>query len=229
MSEFETEVIEFDGAELEARSGTHDIEMTREIFEDLYYTCDGWDVRPGAIVLDVGGSIGAFAVFAARAGAAQVHTFEPMKDSYSLLCKNTRPYSVVLPYPAALATAAGHVKMSSYEPMEDGVINTGTPAIDDTGSIEALAFNVHDVLEYEPHWDVVKLDIEGYEYELLESLTPEELDKIRMITMEFHHDGDESETKARGDELGLYLYRYGFSRVEVDWAYGQQGRLRARR
>lgn len=225
---FPIETITYDGADLRVRSGTHDIEMVREIFEDRYYTCDGWDVHDGAVVLDIGGGIGAFAVFAARCGAAAVYTFEPMPDSFALLSENVEQYAAVRAECAAVATEEGEVMMSGFEPMPDGLINTGTPAISSEG-LSVRAIDVHDVLAFELVWDVVKLDIEGYEYELLESLTPEELDKIRMITMEFHHDGDESETKARGDELGLYLYRYGFSRVEVDWAYGQQGRLRARR
>jgi FkbM family methyltransferase len=224
---FDTEVIAFDGAEFVVRSGTHDIEMTREIFEDLYYTADGWDVPEGATVLDIGSSVGAFAVFAARSGARVVHAYEPMPDSFRLLIRNVEQYPAVRTRKAAVAVTSGEVFMSGFEPMDDGVVNTGTPAISASGTT-AKAVSIHDVLTLESVWDVVKLDIEGYEYELIEALSEAELAKVQMLTMEFHHPV-ESETETRGHQLGAYLAAHGFSDVQVDWAYGQQGRLRARR
>jgi FkbM family methyltransferase len=210
---------------LEVRDGTFDAEMAREIFEDHYYTCEGWDIPPGATVLDIGGGIGAFAVFAALNGAAEVHTFEPIPESFDLLRLNTANLPIVAEQ-AAVAVEPGTVHMSGFAPMPDGIINTGLPAISDVGT-EVPAVGIHDVLARRDRWHVVKLDIEGYEYQLLEALTADEFAKIDVLTMEFHHN-DEAATHERGQNLGSYLERFGF-RAEVDWAWGLQGRLRARR
>jgi hypothetical protein len=83
------------------------------------------------------------------------------------------------------------------------------------------------VLARRPRWDMVKLDIEGHEYPLLEALSAAEFARLDIITMEFHHD-DEATAYDRGLELGRLLEANGF-KVEVQWAWGLQGRLRARR
>lgn len=218
--------VTFDDVELTVRDGTFDTEMAREIFEGRYYTCDGWDIPQGATVLDLGGGIGAFAVFAAVNGAAEVHTFEPIPESFDLLLRNTAPFPSIIAERAAVAVEPGTVHMSGFAPMPDGVINTGLPAISDHG-LEVPAVGIHDVLARRPRWDVVKVDIEGYEYELLEAFTDDEFAKVGFFTTEFHHD-DPSTTRQRGETLAAHLTSKGF-RCEVDWSWGQQGRLRARR
>lgn len=211
------------------RKGTWDAEMIREIWLDDYYTIgDGWGIRKGATVLDLGGGVGGFAVYAAVQGADRIFTFEPITETYELLSTNVAPYPSIHPTAMAVATEAGEVHMSGFALMEDGTINTGLPAITDEGGTTVRAVSIHDVLGGLPHWDVVKLDIEGYEYQLLHSLSDEELAKIGMITMEFHH-GDETTCEEQGKQLGAWLMGYGFGTVEVSWSWGQQGRLRARR
>lgn len=224
---FDTEVVTHEGNPMRVRSGTYDIEMTREIWADRYYTEGGWDVVPGSTVLDIGGCVGAFAVFAAWCGAAAVHTFEPMPDSFALLTENVARFPNVIAENAAVAIESGEVLMSGFGEMGDGVVNTGTPAISSVGVV-VPAVSIHEVLTREPSWDVVKLDIEGYEYPLIEALSADELAAIAMFTMEFHHP-NAAEAKARGEQLGTYLAAHGFDDVEVSWAYGDQGRLRARR
>ena len=218
-----------DGDEVEftARVNTHDIEMIREIWGDRYYTCDGWDVPHGATVLDLGGGIGGFAVFAAVAGARCVYTFEPTPDTFDLLAANVEPWpGTIIATEAAVTVEAGTVRMSGFEAMPDGAINTGLPAVSDEG-IEVRAVSIHDVLAREPLWDVLKVDIEGHEYPLFEAMTADEWDRIETVTMEFHHD-DEATCRTRGRDLGVLLMQRGFNRVDVDWAWGCQGRLRAR-
>jgi FkbM family methyltransferase len=220
------ETVTYDGVQLLTRPGTFDTEMAREIFGDRYYTCGGWDIPAGATVLDIGGGVGAFAAFAASGGAGEVHTFEPIPESFDLLAANVAAWPAVIAEQAAVAVEPGTVRMSGFEPMPDGVINTGLPAISSSGT-EVRAVGIHEVLARREHWDVVKLDIEGYEYELLAALTAAEFASIGFITMEFHHD-DEATTHQRGLDLGVSLEAQGFT-VEVAWAWGLQGRLRARR
>lgn len=220
--------INFDGAEFTVRDGTFDGEMAREIFEDRYYTCDGWGIPAGGTVLDIGGNIGAFAVYAALKGAAEVHTYEPMPDTFALLEHNIGGFPQITPHQQAIAVTAGTVHMSGFFAMSDGIINTGLPAIsDDPDGVEAEAVSIHDVLTQRPFWDVVKIDIEGYEYRLLEDLTDAEFEKIGMLTMEFHHP-IAADTDARGRGLAAMLRSKGYE-TDYNWAWGCQGRLRARR
>lgn len=223
---FPVATVDYYGIELLTRIGTFDAEMAREIFEDHYYTCDGWDIPAGGTVLDIGGGIGAFAVYAAAHGAGEIHTFEPIPESFSLLAANVASIDSIIAEQAAVTVKTGPVKMSGFHPMDDGTINTGLPAISDDG-LEVPGLSIHEVIARRIHWDLVKLDIEGHEYAVLEEMTPDELAKVDVFTMEFHGT-DETTTHAQGLALGASLERHGFA-VEVAWAWGLQGRLRARR
>lgn len=219
-----------EGVTMLVREGTADVDMVHEVFRDRYYTCDGWDLPAGGAVLDIGAAIGTFAVEAAEAGAAVVHSYEPIPESFGVLTRNVSPYPAVHPVNAAVAVESGGVTMTGFLDL-DGRVHTGSPEIGDRAApgLPVLAVGIHDALALEPRWDVVKLDIEGYEYALIEAMTADEFTRIGSIVMEFHHHGDEADTLSRGEYLADILRGHGFDDIEVAWAWGQQGRLRARR
>lgn len=220
----------FDGAVMKYRHATHDLEMMREIWKDRYYTEGGFDIPHGAVVLDLGGGVGGFTVFAAQQYAKKIYTFEPEPSSYDLLVTNTsrNPYAAtVTAYQAAVTVDGGKTHLSGFGLMEDGVtVNTGTPRVGDEG-IEVESYSIHDVLGWESHWDVLKVDIEGYEVTLLNAFSREEFDKISMITMEFHG-GSEEDAQANGKAIKDYLAAHDFE-VAMNWAWGNQGRIQAKR
>jgi len=227
------EVTPTEGVTLTARDATHDIEMVREIWGDRYYDIGaGWEVKPGDTVLDLGGGIGAFAVYAVEQGAAAVWTYEPVESSYALLERNTRSRPPVHATRAAVvADDVPTVRMDAAFALMDttlNVPNTGLPRVSPDGDTEVPAVSLVDVLALAERWDYVKIDIEGGEYPLFDVVSDEDLDRIGLITMEFHHD-NESTTRQRGLDLGASLMARGFGVVEVGWAFGTQGRLRARR
>lgn len=220
----------FDGAVMKYRSGTHDLEMMREIWKDRYYTEGGFDIPHGATVLDIGGGIGGFSVFAAQHYARRIYTFEPEPSSYDLLVTNTsrNPYAAAITgYQAAITVEGGKTNLSGFGVMEDGkTINTGIPRVGQDG-VEVESYSIHDVLSWETSWDMVKVDIEGYEYELFSNFSEDEWDKIRIIAMEFHGD-NEDHTQKMGSQLFSDLQSVGFE-VRMNWAWGNQGRIQAKR
>lgn len=220
----------FDGAVMKYRHATHDLEMMREIWKDRYYTEGGFDIPHGAVVLDLGGGVGGFTVFAAQQYAKKIYTFEPEPSSYDLLVTNTsrNPYAAtVTAYQAAVTVEGGKTNLSGFGLMEDGVtVNTGIPRVGQDG-VEVESYSIHDVLSWETSWDMVKVDIEGYEYELFSNFSEDEWDKIRIIAMEFHGD-NEDHTQKMGSQLFSDLQSVGFE-VRMNWAWGNQGRIQAKR
>ncbi len=53
--------------------------------------------------------------------------------------------------------------------------------------------------------DMLKLDIEGAEYELIEASPTEILRKINVIALEYHPNGSKSDLFRRLDEAGFWL------------------------
>ncbi len=64
--------------------------VIKEVLLDREYARLGLPISPGWTVVDIGAAHGAFALTAARAGAARVIAVEPAPDTYALLVDNLR-------------------------------------------------------------------------------------------------------------------------------------------
>lgn len=125
----------------------------------------------GKTLLDVGGNIGAFAVWAAMNGCKRVITFEPEQENFSLLSRNTYPWAEqVLPIRAALVT---------HHELEVDLWLTGTKTMGSCSTtqfrgrtpVRVPAMYFPDVVKgYQP--DGIKMDCEGAEWDLLDYLLP---------------------------------------------------------
>jgi hypothetical protein len=66
--------------------------------------------------------------------------------------------------------------------------------------------------------DILKIDIEGSEYEILPSISDECYSKIRQITVEFH-DFIDTELKIKTEEIINKLELLGFNRISKGIRY----------
>jgi predicted RNA methylase len=64
--------------------------VIKEVMLDREYARVGPPIEPGWTVVDIGAAHGAFALTAARAGAARVIAVEPAPDTCALLVDNLR-------------------------------------------------------------------------------------------------------------------------------------------
>lgn len=132
------------------------------------------EIRPGDTVLDLGAHIGGFTRWALQQGAAQVIAVEPHPESFALLMRNTTGYPVV-----ALHGMVG----------TDVVYGGGNPM--NVGMVKRRGFHRIDAPEYDLDLllrnrrpDIVKMDIEGAEWGLLDR-NPR-LDPARELALEIH-------------------------------------------
>jgi FkbM family methyltransferase len=146
-------------------------------------------LRRPPTMLDVGANVGAFAVFARLHyhKAAVVHCFEPFPPSVELLRQNTGPFPGVQVHPFALGDRDGEAPL--YVHGELSVCNSLVPGLVASPASEARvkvrdAGAVWDELGL-TEVDVLKLDAEGSEVAILESLG-RRLGSIRFVLAEFH-------------------------------------------
>lgn len=117
------------------------------------------------VVLDLGGNIGAFAVYASLLGCKQCISYEPDVDNYNLLQTNTRSYSNIIIHQAAVITKSADA-VRFYK--TTGSAKDGYSIIPFRGRVESVvpAVSFKSVLEkYKP--STIKMDIEGAEFDLL--------------------------------------------------------------
>lgn len=135
----------------------------------------------GERVLDLGGCTGVFAVYAALRGAEMVATYEPEEKNYEVLVENTYPYDNILPYRRAV-TLRDDETIPFY--LTTGQSTDGYSTVEFRGRTRVDVPNTHfrDVLElHRP--TVIKMNIEGGEYELMQHPLP---DYVKAVVMDIH-------------------------------------------
>lgn len=166
------------------------------------YAAPGFEIRAGERVVDVGANIGAFAVWAAAAGAA-VDAYEPHPLSFDWLERNVAGLRVRCVRAAIVAEAPpGGVVALTVDPGGDthhGIGGAG-PAIDVPAVTLATAIG--------DGCDLLKLDCEGAEFDLIARTPDDALRRARRIACEVHDwVGDPAPVERRLRALGFDVRR----------------------
>jgi FkbM family methyltransferase len=162
-----------------------------EVFAD-----DGYDLQklfagvdPDAAVLDVGGQIGSFSLAAMSVlPSARVHVYEASPTSASYVARNMAANGLdgrVTVHPQAMAgdkgtftfvdsgTASGHNGLTAPEGLGEEV-TVDCVTFDD--AVAAAGGNVQ----------LVKMDVEGAEYDIILRSSPASWADVRKVVMEYH-------------------------------------------
>ena len=163
-----------------------------EIFERDTYLKD----FQNSIVIDIGASTGDSSIFFAIKGAKEVYAIEPMKESFDIALDNVRLNNLesrVHLINAALSSKSGHVDLivSSKNPNANSISPTETVKksgvnFDSKRMIDSISlkdiisqYNISKI-------DLLKMDCEGCEYEVLQSIDEKTISLINNIILEFH-------------------------------------------
>lgn len=141
-------------------------------------------LTPDAIVMDCGSYIGTFAAAAVEQGAQKVYCYEAAPKNANLLRANMMRYGDhVIVIEAALTSShdiAVALTLSGFSGANSILQSKNRPK-----SITVGAINFRDtLLAIRPH--VIKLDVEGAEYDLLRSLRSGDLANVNSLFVEFH-------------------------------------------
>ena len=200
-------------ADFVTRKGTHDPNIVQEIWDKHFYKADGYEIKPGDVVVDIGAHIGSFTVWALHHGA-DIMAFEPDEVNFSLLMQNVQE---------AEKTCKGAIDLHNAAVRSiEGIffIDRGGENQPNTGgykiveemegdSVEVVrSVPVEVIFSSFPKIDYLKLDCEGSEYDILEKLNDEQWAIINKIVMEWHFD------KERAEKIVELMKQKGFTITE---------------
>ncbi len=153
-------------------------------------------IGEGATVLDIGANIGAFSIAAAnQAKNVRVISFEPHPETFARLRKNVELNKLenkVIPQNLAVAGRPGTLQLFVH-PSISGA-NTVAPyrenlefvaqgkTVPVTATTLETVFKTHQI----ERCDFLKMDCEGSEFEILESVPDELIRKVQHLAMEYH-------------------------------------------
>lgn len=154
-----------------------DVNIVRDVLGGDEYDLESLRLPPDAVVVDLGGNIGTFAMEVRRVyPTAKVISYEPHPENCKMFRTNA-PFATLISKAAAGKT--GVVQLEDNENfvglrvIEKGGITVGSESLDD-------------ILKDISHVDLLKIDIEGSEYALLNAASPKTLEKVQRILMETH-------------------------------------------
>lgn len=169
-----------------------------------------YTVRPNdKIIVDLGANVGAFSLRASVLAAnARVVAVEPFPGNFARLQQTIHMNELsgrVMPMDVAVVGEAGDVIMDDSPSIPSHSRRVGADA-----GVAVRGITLSDLMEelQIDSIDLLKVDIEGGEYELFSGIETETLQKVKRIGMEYHGNGDTSELFARLSKAGFTIFRY---------------------
>jgi len=198
------------GVRFKARPNTHDARFANEIWIHKAYTPEGFEINPGDTVVDIGGHIALFSIFAARyARQGIVYTFEPVPDNFEFLKQNLQLNSIsnVVPIQKAVASESGKRTLYVSQSCTGG--SSFVPYKDRPEELPIEALSLPDFIKQYDIRDInfLKMDCEGAEYEILFNCPRDILQAIWKLAMEIHNRDAERNVRT----LAAFLEKNGFS------------------
>jgi FkbM family methyltransferase len=178
------------GLKFEVRSAM-DVWSVKETFIDRFYEKFGCQLMDGWVVVDIGGGIGDFSVFASyNFPSNTVYTFEPFPGSFSLLAGNLSRNRItnVQAFQEAIWSENGRLvlDMSAGEPVQFISRAIGVSLADNVVDVPCVSLEEMFERNGITHVDLLKVDAEGAEYSILLEAPQATLLKIDRIVMEYH-------------------------------------------
>ncbi len=140
--------------------------LPHEILEGEHYFHRAVQLREGDVVIDGGWHIGIFSIAAAIVfKCAKVYVFEPEEENYSFLLKNVRNIENIVPIRCALGNTDSISRLYIHEDAGAHSLVTKSDKFQDISICKPDSFVEKEGLD---RIDFIKLDVEGYEAQVLE-------------------------------------------------------------
>lgn len=171
--------------------GIMDIWSAKETFVNRFYEKYGTSLQDGWTIVDIGGGIGDFTIFAMKSFPNnRVLAFEPTLESFNLLNKNLSLNSVdqVQAFNKAIWSCNGQIEldMSQGEPGQFTSQNVGQRNNLSKVLVPCMSLSEIFIEQNIKNCDLMKIDAEGAEYPILYDTPDEVFAKIERIVMEYH-------------------------------------------
>ncbi len=199
------------GQQLKLRTHSTDIHAFVNVWIMQEYRKKDFEINEGDVVIDVGAHIGLFTVYASQfCKKGKIFSFEPIKENFDLLLENLSLNDLRNVCAHNLAVSDKQTQLRIYLSDSDQAAHT----IHGTGSnfVDVESTTLEHILDSEcDKADLVKLDCEGAEYDILESLPADHFRRITKLCMEYHTDG----SFERLDQLKKRLEAAGYTTAVV--------------
>jgi FkbM family methyltransferase len=149
-----------------------------------------FEVNEGDVVVDIGGNLGLFSYYSICKGAKHVYCFEPSPQCYNCIIENFNISNLTVEE-AAVGAKDGEV-IFNIDP-ESSINSSMFNSNKNSQTITCKSININNYIKINNinKIDYLKIDCEGAEYEIIESLDEQYLtNNIDKICLEYHFNKD---------------------------------------
>lgn len=182
-----------DGLVMELRPGGGDRFAFYETVIRRDYLQGGVELKPGQTVIDIGANIGGFALVAAQAvgDSGRVIAVEPERHTFDRLERNIahNGFEQVTALKLAVGGAPGETMLYTFgNPLMSSIVPDESDAPPPEGAQVVEVVTLNQLIEQQQveRCDLLKMDCEGAEYDIIDSLDAATAERIGRIVMETH-------------------------------------------
>ncbi len=164
----------------------------REVFWRLDYQKDYCKINVNDVVVDIGGNIGVFAVYAQQFKPKHTYVLEPMEETFNYLNENLKGFDNVTTIKKAISKRGEDMKLIITKHSGCNMLESHTgvnEVLGDEKMVSVKTININDFIEeYDiKQIDFLKIDCEGGELDLFQTINLEYLkNNIKKIVIEYH-------------------------------------------
>ena len=174
------------GQKIKIRVNSTDLMALTHVWLVQEYHHDSFNIKTNDIIIDVGAHIGLFALYASQfCKHGQIFCYEPIEENYDLLLENIKLNNIknIIPFNLAVSDKNSKIKiyLNSDESGHSIFLNNEKSVMVNSTTLENI-FTENNI----DNCNFLKLDCEGAEYQIMESLNPIFFGKISKTIIEYH-------------------------------------------
>jgi len=174
------------GIKIRLRVNSTDLMAFTHVWLLKEYERLGFEIENSDTIIDIGGHIGLFALFSSQfCKSGKIYCFEPIKENFEMLKSNVELNHITNIIPTNAAVSKDNSSVTIYLNEDEAghsmhVVGTKSVQVESI-SLQAIfdSYNIDSC-------DFLKVDCEGEEYSIMDSLPSEYYDKIRKMCIEYH-------------------------------------------
>ena len=150
------------------------------------YDVEDFEINTNDTVIDIGAHIGLFSLLVSQlCKTGKILSFEPVSENFDLLVSNLKLNHIknILPFNMAVSKNSGRLDLFlNNDQSAHSIFSKSSESISAESTSLQKIFDENKISSCK----LLKLDCEGAEYQIIDSLPSEYLDKIQNIVMEYH-------------------------------------------
>jgi len=174
------------GLKIKIRVKSTDLMALTNVWMINEYDVDGFEINSSDIIIDIGAHIGLFSLLVSQfCKTGKIFSFEPIRENFDLLVSNLALNHIenVFPFNVGVSKKSGKLNLFlNNDQSAHSIFPKGPESI----TVEATSLQKIFDEKQISSCKLLKLDCEGAEYDIIDSLPVEYLDKIQNMAIEYH-------------------------------------------